>query len=702
MNKTPAIAATAILVLALAGWGYAKKSGDDAARAAAAKQKKPAPVTVEVVKPKPASISNQVTALGSLESPFTVKLSPNIAGRIDYLNVREGDEVHQGEVLVRIDPEQVEGQILQAQATLAQAEHSLAQVKITQTANTISINSTINQDKAAEASALADYNEAEVTYEATVAAAHEATVDAQSKVRSAGAQVQTAQANVELAEANLRDAQAKYTREYSLYSQGLVAPQDVDDAKAAFKGDQATVNAQKHTLQSSQAALASADQEEKEAENQEAITRKKGMSTIVDAKGVLTQARATLRAAVANRSQIPAYEANLRALQAQVVAAKASLNQAIAQRAFLIVKSSIEGTVTQRLADTGAEASPGSQILVVQYLKWLFLTAYLPVELADDVKPGTQCDIVLDAFPNQVFNGAISDINKAAGQTSRQFMVRIRLDNPKGLFHPGMYARVSLVGSMTSAKVAVPTKAVNFATNGSATVTTVDSKNLAHIVSVQFGATDTKHTEILSGITLKDRVVIATESPLSEETEVTIGKVVKKRPAGGGSEPSGATSGGGAGSEAAPTTAGGAGGEMTSAGATTSGATTSGATITGATSSGAAAKGAPTSGAASSGVATPSATTSGVTNAPVQTGSLGSSPSTPNSGSAPTVNPGAPGNASAAGVGAGSTGAGSPAGGLTPPAPSGSAAANGGGHVGSASTSEGGHGGTGAAAGGGH
>jgi RND family efflux transporter MFP subunit len=674
MNKTLAIAVPVILIFALAGWGYAKKNSDEVARQKAASEKKPKPVTVELVKPRPASISNQITALGSLESPFTVKLSPNIAGRIDYLDVREGDTVHKGQVLVRLDPQQVEGQILQAQANLAQAQHNLAQAKITQNANTVGIFSVINQDKAAVASALADFNEATVTYEATVAAAHEATVDAQSKVRSANAQVQTAQANVELAEANLKDAQAKYTREYSLYTQGLVAPQDVDDAKAAFKGDQATVNAQKRTLQSAEAALESAKQEEKEAENQETITRKKGMSTISDAKGALTQAKAVLTAAAANRSQIPAYEANLQALNSLVAAAKASVDQAIAQRAFLIVKSSIDGTVTQRLADPGAEASPGSQVLVIQSLKWLFLTAYLPVEYADEVKTDTPCDIVLDAFPGKVFPGVITDINKSADQTSRQFMVRIHLDNPNGLFHPGMYARISLIGSITRAKIALPTKAVKFATNGSATVTTVDSKNLAHIVSVTYGASDAKHTEILTGLTLKDQVVIASESPLSEDTLVQVGKVVKKSKGGtAGSEPSASTTGGGGGSESTPTSATGAGG----GGGSPTNPNSSGATSNAPAETNSGAK--PATGS----TPVPSASTSGVTNTPAQ-------PSA--NGAAPTVSPGVPGSTSAAGVGttnstpattgsAAHGGAAAP-GGLTPPAPSGSASSAAGGHAG--------------------
>jgi HlyD family secretion protein len=528
MNKPVFFAVSAALLLALAGWGIAKRNEANEARIKAESQKKPDPVIVQTVKPRAATIDDTVSGLGSLESPYTVKLSPNVAGRIDYLNVREGDPVTKGEVLARIDPEQVEGQILQARATLAQAQHSLAQARVTQTANTVGIESTVRQDQAGVASAQADYNEAVVTYNATVGAAHQATVDAQSKVRAAESQVQVAQANEQLAEANLKDAQAKYTRQFNLYKQVLVAAQDVDDARAAMKVDQATVNSDKRLVQVSEASLESARQEEKEAENQETITIKKGNSTIEDAKSVLTQSNATLRTAAANRSQIPAYEENLKALQSAVFAAQGALNQAIAQRSFLIVTSSIDGTVTQRLADPGAEASPGSQILVIQYLKWLYLTAYLPGDYADKVKVGDETSVTLDAFPGKTFTGTISDVNKSVDPSSRQFMVRLKLQNPDHKFRPGMYAKISLVGARIQAQVAVPTKSVTFAADGTATVTTVDAKNLAHVVSITYGVQDGRHVEITSGVTPKDRVVLASDTPLDEDTLVKEGTVVKK------------------------------------------------------------------------------------------------------------------------------------------------------------------------------
>jgi RND family efflux transporter MFP subunit len=540
MNKTLAIAIPAVLVLSLAGWVYARHNEAENAREKALQAKQPAPITVEIATVAPATISNRITALGSMESPYTVRLSPNVAGFITYLQAREGDSVQAGQVLARIDPAEVEGEILAAQASLAQAQHSYDQANLTQNANAVGINSTVNQDKAAVSSALADYHEAEVTFEATVSAAHAATVDAQSKVRSASAQVQTGIANLQLAQANFEDAHAKYAREYSLYTQGLVAPQDVDDAQAALRVDQATVNANEKTVQTNRGALVSAEEEEREAENQETITTKKGMSTISDMKSTLTQAQSTLKTAAANRSQIPAYVQNLKALYSSVVAAKAALTQAIARRAYLVVKSSVDGTVTERLADPGAEASPGSPILILQYLKWLFVTAYVPVQYADTIQAGLDVEISLDAFPNRIFHGVISALNKSADPSNHQYMVRVKVDNSEKLFRPGMYATINFVGSVVHAKIAAPLKAVTFATDGTATVTTIDDKNLAHIVSITYGVSDKNNVEIKSGVANGDKLVTKSQTEVYEDSPVKVGKVVmksKKGDSGAGKNP---------------------------------------------------------------------------------------------------------------------------------------------------------------------
>jgi RND family efflux transporter MFP subunit len=509
-----------LILLLLVGWRIETKTSANAALQQQSQRARKAPAVVALATAGPKQIASNLSVVGSLESPFQVKLSPNVSGRIDYLQVREGDPVHVGQILARIDPQYVEGQILQAQSNLAMAQQKLDQARITQNANTVSIENAIREAKASVASTLADYNEARVTYEHTVGAAHEATVDAQAKVASASSNVQSSEAAVELAKANLDNANASYARTYQLYHQGYDSAQDLDNSNAARKVNTATVNSQQKLLEANKSALKSAQAEERAAYHQEQTTTKLGLSTIEDQKAKYEQAKQALDTAVANRSQIPAYTENLAALYSEVVAAKAAVSQALAQRQYLIVTSSIDGTVTQRLFDPGAEAVPGTPLLVVQANNPLFMTAAVPVEDSSYIHRGMDMRIRIDALQGRTFHAKMSQVNQSADPASRQFMIRAVLDNKQGLFRPGMYCRVQLTTSYVSAAVAVPREAVKTDSANASTVTVVDKNMKAHIVPVTVGVQDANNVQILSGVKAGDRVVV-----LSYRTVVDGGQV---------------------------------------------------------------------------------------------------------------------------------------------------------------------------------
>ncbi len=68
-----------------------------------------------------------VTVSGNIRARRAVDISADVMGRIIELNVEEGQDVSQGDVLLRIDPSQPEAAVSRAQATLSQAEAQAAQ-----------------------------------------------------------------------------------------------------------------------------------------------------------------------------------------------------------------------------------------------------------------------------------------------------------------------------------------------------------------------------------------------------------------------------------------------------------------------------------------------------------------------------------------------------------------------------------------------
>ncbi len=123
-----------VLVLAAGGFGYWKLQGNkqqaaDSAQKTQQAANRPIPVTVAPIVAKTMPI--YLTALGTVTAYNTVTIKTRVDGQLLSVNVREGQQVRQGQVLAQIDPSpymaaqaQAEGQLAkdQASADYAKAE----------------------------------------------------------------------------------------------------------------------------------------------------------------------------------------------------------------------------------------------------------------------------------------------------------------------------------------------------------------------------------------------------------------------------------------------------------------------------------------------------------------------------------------------------------------------------------------------------
>ena len=463
---------------------------------------------VQIVPASSRLIIQRIQGVGDVQSPQVVEISPKTAGRIDYLVAREGDVVTPGELLLKIDPSDLQGAMLQQQANLAETRARHAQAKLTQNATSVGIKSQIQLQKATLRSNKANLALAQQNYSAEVEAA-------QSQVTSASSGVANAQAVLDKENANLRNAQVTYDRTLNLFKQNFIASQDVDNAKTALDVEKGSVAVAKAQLAAANAALTG----QKDALQ---IAKAKGQSDIAAAKATVTESEANLKVAQANKSERPAYQENLNALQSEVSAAADQLAQAQAKLADMVITSNIAGTVTARKADPGDLASPGAPVLEVQFLDWLYVTSTLPIDASQQIHAGQMATITIDGLPGRTFSGPITNINPAADPLSRQFGIKVRLDNKDHSVRPGMYGRVSIVTSQTVASVVVPHEAVQTSLAGATTVTVVDSANVAHVRTVTLGVSDDKGVQITSGVQSGDHVVVLSYNALKEGQKVKI------------------------------------------------------------------------------------------------------------------------------------------------------------------------------------
>jgi len=502
----------AFILLLLVGspivWRLAQRRSEVAAQTEqrSARMKSALPVTLSPVEVR--DLTRVFNATGSVEAPLNVKIAAKVTGRIEFLQVREGDRVRKGQVLVRIDPSEVEASVQQQQASLAEAQYRLAQAQLNQSPANVAVNTQIRQQEAAVSSATADYNQTSENYKAQLASAS-------ANVRDAESQVGNARSAIKSAQANLENATAKYNRIFDLYKQGFTAAQDVDDAKTS-------VNVQQAAVEIAEGQLTSAMTHQESAEQQAAIVKTKGLADIEASRAKLDQAKAALEYANANSAQKPAYEQSLAALRSSVDAARAALRMAQSKRADTVLKAPLDGVVTARYVDPGAIATSGQPIIAVQFIRQIWVTIAVPEEISPKLHIGRPAKVTLDALPNRVFFGSIIQVNGAADPQSRQLMARVILDNREGIFKPGMYARVAIETDRVKNAIVVPREAVQRDKDG-AFVMVVDAANKASRRAVSVGAQDAKGIAIESGVRPGEKVVTMSASPVRDGQVVRTG-----------------------------------------------------------------------------------------------------------------------------------------------------------------------------------
>ncbi|HEY3333584.1 MAG TPA: efflux RND transporter periplasmic adaptor subunit [Capsulimonadaceae bacterium] len=544
MKRWIAILLSVIVLGSLIGWRL-HVTKQNQADVAATGGKSKGPVSVRVVKAESRDITKTFEATANIESPQTVKITPKLTALIDAVTVHEGDPVTAGQVLVRLDQSEPAATVRKQQAAVAEAKARLAQARATQNQVSVGVGTNIQQMQAAVNSAAADYNQTKQNYNAQVASAESAVTDAQGRVDSAKAAQANADAAIRNAQANLNNASSKLTRLESLYKQNFIAAQDVDDQRTTVSVQQGSLDVTQAQLNTAKAALSSALAQKSAAEQQASIAKTKGQADIDAANARLQQAKAALVNAQANTAQRPAYVANLQALAATVQSAQADLTNAEVTLAQTVLRSPVNGFVTARSIEPGSMASPGNAILSIQTVRQVWASVPVPEEQIGFVHDGMQATIAIDTLPKRPFTGRVIQINPSADPSSRQFTVRIALDNSQGLLKPGMFARASFVTNKVLGATTVPPEAVEAESDGTSYVWVVGEDMTVHKSVVTTGINDDKGVQITSGIESGATVVTLFNGRLKDGGLVRVGK---KKAAGGSDAPgAGGDAGGGAG-----------------------------------------------------------------------------------------------------------------------------------------------------------
>src|ERR1700749_2292960 len=88
-------------------------------------------IKVETAQGDARTIRRSILASGELQYKDPVELKPEVIGKISSIPVVEGQRVHKGQIVLRLDPELFQAQVDQQQATVQQATIAIQSQKLT-------------------------------------------------------------------------------------------------------------------------------------------------------------------------------------------------------------------------------------------------------------------------------------------------------------------------------------------------------------------------------------------------------------------------------------------------------------------------------------------------------------------------------------------------------------------------------------------
>jgi len=233
------------------------------------------------------------------------------------------------------------------------------------------------------------------------------------------AQVDQAQAAVNTAKASLANATNSTRPEQIAQAQAALdnATESYQVVKKNYDRTKTLVDAEANTqqqLESAEQQLVAAEAQQKSAQEQLNMLKNGATETSIDV-----------------------YKAQVEQAEAALKTAQTALNNGT-------ITAPISGVVNSKNINVGEMASSNTTLLSISNSSDLYVNAYAPLDIVNDLKEGQDVVIKVSEVENTEFQGKIAVINSKLNSQSRNILVKVTLSDPNSQLKPGMFAEVGL------------------------------------------------------------------------------------------------------------------------------------------------------------------------------------------------------------------------------------------------------------------
>jgi len=186
--------------------------------------------------------------------------------------------------------------------------------------------------------------------------------------------------------------------------------------------------------------------------------------------------------------------------------ASAALTQSRTSLSNTQIRAPFAGLVTEKKADAGTFASPGTPLFTLEDAQRYRLEAMVDESDVRLVHMGEAVPVLLDSMENAEFRGKVAQIVPAADPASRSFLVKIELPADARI-RSGLFGRAHFPRGSRSALL-IPQKTI--VERGQLRgVFVIDANRIAQLRYVTLGKVSGEQVEVLSGLQPGEKLVAA-------------------------------------------------------------------------------------------------------------------------------------------------------------------------------------------------
>lgn len=508
IKKVIAVLAAAAIMLTAAGCG--KKEDDTQNIASSATN-----VTVYTVGTE--YLENEVSYTGELKAAENTSNISKVSARITKVNVDEGDYVTAGDVLAELDDTDIKNSYNAALASYNSALASYNSVvnSATKQASTSAKNG-LSSAQLAYNQALENYNREKSLYEegSTLRLAEQkyndaaAAYDREKELYDNDTSLISARNNLKTAEDNLAN-----TKE--LYEIGGVSKQELDNAQTTVENLRASLE----TLTSQrQASYDSAYSNLVSAEENLRTVRLSASASYDAARNALDNASNALETAKENIGLTDiSNKSSVETANAALESARTALSTAEDNLANTKIYALSSGYIASKNATVGQMAAAGAELFSIKNTDSLMAEIEVTESVIPFIQQGTKVVVDVQSAKLEGLDGFVNVVNPTKNESTGMYTVQVNIDNKDHRLNAGMFADVALITETSPDAITVPSGAVLLSGEESYVYVAAADGKTAEKRVVTTGIDTDEYTEIVTGVSIGDRVIVTGQDYLSDD-----------------------------------------------------------------------------------------------------------------------------------------------------------------------------------------